>query len=115
MKTLDLLVLFSPWLIFAGLVVYTPVPFEFILLLSLAASLLVGYRDSKTGSSSPGRRRSSSRSSPSSYWSLCRFTIVPLLGVVTDICIWLPIFIGAVFSARHPDYAERKAGPGGSA
>jgi hypothetical protein len=32
------------------------------------------------------------------------------LGVVTDICIWLPIFGGAVFSARYPDYAEKRVG-----
>ncbi|HOI13938.1 MAG TPA: hypothetical protein PLG75_08770 [Methanoculleus sp.] len=31
-------------------------------------------------------------------------------GIVTDICIWLLIFGGAVFSAWYPDYAERKAG-----
>lgn len=31
-------------------------------------------------------------------------------GIVADICLWLPIFAGAVFSARYPDYAERRTG-----
>ena len=115
MKTLDLLISFSPWLIFAGLAVYTPVPFEFILLLSLAASLLVGHRDLKDRFIIAWTTTLFFAVVAVLVLVLGLFDIVPLLGVVTDICIWLPIFIGAVFSARHPDYAERKAGPGGSA
>jgi uncharacterized membrane protein len=188
MKTLDLLVSFSPWLIFAGLAVYTPVPFEFILLLSLAASLLVGHRDLKDrfiiawtttlffaiisilvlvfcwfdivpllGVASNGvlllvtlgslllgvpfTEQYARREVPEEEWSdpfflrLNRqltvfwalmfiiglasevlYVLYPgALGVVTDICIWLPIFGGAVFSARYPDYAEKRAGLAGPA
>lgn len=183
MKTLDLLVSFSPWLIFAGLAVYTPAPFEFILLLSLAASLIVGYRDLKDrfiiawtttlffaivsvlvlalgwfdivpllGVASNGvlllvtlgslflgvpfTEQYARREVPEEEWTSSFFIrlnrqltafwalmfIIGLasevlyvlypgaLGVVTDICIWLPIFGGAVFSARYPDYAEKRVG-----
>jgi uncharacterized membrane protein len=183
MKTLDLLVSFSPWLIFAALAVYTPVPIEFTLLLSLAASIIVGYRDLKDrfiiawattlffavvsvlvlalcwfdivpllGVASNGvlllvtlgslllgvpfteqyaRREVSEEewTDPfftrlnrqlTAFWGLMFviglasevvYVLYPgALGVVTDICIWLPIFGGAVFSARYPAYAERETG-----
>lgn len=188
MKTLDLLVSFSPWLIFAALAVYTPVPFEFVLLLSLATSLLVGYRDLKDrfiiawtttlffavvtvlvlvlcwfdlipflGIASNGvlllvtlgslllgvpfteqyARREVSEEEWTDpffirlnlqltvFWGLMfiigltsevLYVLYPgVLGIVTDICIWLPIFGGAVFSARYPAYAERAAGFAGPA
>lgn len=188
MKTLDLLVSFSPWLIFAALAVYTPVPIEFILLLSLAASIVVGYRDLKDRFIIAGVTTLFFAVVSVLVLALCRFDIVPLLGIasngflllgtlgslllgvpfteqyarrevseeewtdpffirlnrqltafwglmfviglasevlyvlypgapgiVTDICIWLPIFGGAVFSARYPVYAERAAGFAGPA
>ncbi|MDV2481887.1 hypothetical protein F8E02_07665 [Methanoculleus sp. Wushi-C6] len=188
MKTLDLLVSFSPWLIFAALVVYTPVPFEITLLASLAASLLVGYRDLRDrfiiawtttlffavvsvlvlviglfeivpllGVASNGvlllvtvgsllagapfteqyARREVSEEEWTDpfflrlnrqltvFWGLMfvvgltsevLYVLYPgALGVVTDICIWLPIVGGAVFSARYPDYAEKRASLAGPA
>lgn len=183
MKTLDLLISFSPWLIFAALAVYTPVPFEITLLASLAASVIVGNRDLKDRFIIAWTTTLFFAVVSVLVLVLCRFEIIPLLGVasngvlllvtlgslligvpfteqyarrevsgeewtdpffvrlnrqltafwglmfvigltsevlyvlypgalgvVTDICIWLPIFGGAVFSARYPEYAERKAG-----
>jgi len=188
MNTIDLLVSFSPWLLFAALAVYTPVPFEVVLLLSLAASVLVGHKDLKDwfiiawattlffavvsvlvlvlwwfdaipliGVASNGvlllatvgsllagvpfTEQYARREVPKEEWtdpffirlnrqltvfwalmfviglaSEALYVLYPgALGIITDICIWLPIFGGAVFTARYPEYAERKAGLAGSA
>jgi len=168
--------------------VYTPVPFEFVVLASLAASVIVGYRDLRDrfiiawtttlffavvavlvlvlglfdivpllGVASNGvlllvtlgslligvpfteqyaRREVAEEewTDPffvrlnrqlTAFWVLMfviglasevLYVLYPgALGIVTDICIWLPIFGGAVFSARYPDYAEKRANLAGPA
>lgn len=74
----------SPWLIFAALAVYTPVPFEIILLLSLAASLLVGYRDLKDRFIIAWTTTLFFTAVSVLVLAFCWFDIVPLLGVASN-------------------------------
>ncbi len=115
MNTLDLLISFSPWLIFAALAIYTPVPFEFIVLLSLAASVLVGYRDLKGRFIIVWTTTLFFAAVAVLVLALCRFDVVPLIGVASNGV--LLVTVGSLIagcrspSSTHGARSRRRSGP----
>lgn len=109
MNAIELLISFSPWLIFTALAVYTPVPFEFVLLASLAAAILIGYKDLKDGFIIAWTTLIFFAAVSVLLLVLCRFDVIPFLGVAAN-GVLLLVSLGSIL-VRMPfteQYARRE-------